>query len=527
MHLHGLPLFLLLAVAIPLAASALTLIGARLTHPRPLGPFAPSHALPPPEGSALAAAFAPGRTENPGRDAVHLLMDPFDALAARLELIAAATSSIDLQYYIWQDDTAGALMLEALRAAAARGVRLRLLIDDNGTWGMDERLAALDTLPGVAVRLFNPFPIRRARTLAWLADFHRLNRRMHNKAMVVDGAVTVLGGRNIGDDYFNRFAPGGLYMDLDIAAAGPLVPAVATQFDRYWNAPLSVPVAALIAAPSPERIAALEAADRARLAQPEARAYAGALAEAQQGGLVLAPDTPLTYADAKLVYDPPEKIIGLIESHRMLWRRLLRALGHPGHDLVLISPYLVPTRAGVKALTRFARAGVRVRIMTNSFAATDVPLVHSGYAHRRVPLLKRGVELWEFAPDGEIRHPPRDFLSHRLRGVAPFSRNKLHAKVFVVDRRRVFIGSFNFDPRSMRLNTELGVVIEAPLIAERITDSFDSFVPERAWRVGLTQAGKLIWTRPDEPPRTDEPGTTFGSRLILAVAQRLPIEWML
>lgn len=525
MHLHGLPLLLLIAALVPLAAAGLTLLAARLFHPRPKGPFAASQALPPPQGARLQALFATRLAGGGGSAVAHPLMDPLEALAARLDLIAAAEASVDLQYYIWHDDTAGALMLATLRAAACRGVRVRLLIDDNGSSGMDETLAALAALPGIEVRLFNPFPMRRARFLAYLADFRRLNRRMHNKAMVVDGTVALLGGRNIGDEYFNLLSPGGLYMDLDVAIAGPVVAEVAAQFDLYWNTPLSVPVAALVAAVDTPRLAWLTKAEASRLARPEARAYAEALAPAR--GAVLAPEARFVQAAAHLVFDPPEKVIGLIESHRMLWRRLIRALGQPKAELVLISPYLVPTRAGVKALGRFAEMGVRVRLLTNSFAASDVPLVHSGYAHRRKPLLRRGVEIWEYAPDAETRRPPSDFFTARLQGVAPFSRNKLHAKIFVVDATRLFIGSFNFDPRSMRLNTELGLVLDAPELAGAISRSFDDFVPERAWQVRLADDGGLQWSRPFEAPRSTEPGTGPGSRILLAIAQRLPIEWML
>lgn len=527
MHLHGLFLILLFGIACALGAAGLTLLMARLTHPRPRGPFPGTQSLPPPPQGHLATLFAARLAAHPGLNAVHLLADPFAALAARLDLIAAAESAIDLQYYIWQDDTAGALMLTALREAAVRGVRIRLLIDDNGTYGLDDTLSALARIPGAEVRLFNPFPIRRARTLAYLADFHRLNRRMHNKAMVVDGTLAILGGRNIGDDYFNRFAPGGLYMDLDVAIAGPVVPEVAAQFDLYWNSALSVPAQHLLPPLMPTQLATLLAAETARLARPEAIAYAEALSDMRATDSVLGPAAPFTFAPAHLVFDPPEKVIGLIASHRMLWRRLMRVLGHPHQDLVLISPYLVPTRAGVKALARYARDGVRVRLFTNSFAASDVPLVHSGYAHRRKPLLRRGVEIWEYAPDAETHRPGSELFAHRLRGIAPFSRNKLHAKVFAVDRARIFIGSFNFDPRSMRLNTELGLVLEAPNLAEVITASFENFVPERAWRVSLTEGGALQWTRPGEATRLREPGTTLGARLMLAIAQRLPIEWML
>ncbi|MDD8021824.1 MAG: phospholipase D family protein [Paracoccaceae bacterium] len=534
MHPFG-PLFLLGLLALTaLAAAGLTLGIARLLHPRPRGPHPASHALPPPPESRIAAALAARLAAHPGLNAVQLLGDPVKALAARLALIEAAQSSVDLQYYIWQNDTAGALMLDALRAAASRGLRVRLLLDDNGTSGLDETLAVFAALPNVEVRLFNPFPIRRARVLGYLSDFSRLNRRMHNKAMVVDGSAAILGGRNIADDYFNRFAPGGLYMDLDVAVAGPVVPEVATQFDLYWNSIPAIPAQLLLAPVSPDRVAALTAQEIARLSQPDAVGYVAALRLAGHAPPLLAPDAPLTYAPARLLFDPPEKISGLLQGKKMLWHHLLEALGQPHSELLLISPYLVPTRVGVRALGRFARNGVRTRILTNSFAANDVPLVHSGYAHRRRPLLRRGVELLEYAPDADTTHAPdgpgaflADFVGSRIKGTSPFSRNKLHAKVFAVDRARVFIGSFNFDPRSMRLNTELGLLIEAPSIAAGISDAFDNYFPARAWRVTLGPTQRLRWSRPGQPDLHHEPGTSLRSRVALGIAQRLPIEWML
>jgi putative cardiolipin synthase len=534
MHLFH-PLLVLGILALTaLAAAGLTLAIARISHPRPRGPHPPSTALPAPEGGRIATALAARLAAHPGLNALQLLGDPITALAARLALIETAQSSVDLQYYIWQNDTAGALMLDALRTAASRGLRVRLLLDDNGTAGLDETLAVFAAHPNVEVRLFNPFPIRRARVLGYLSDFARLNRRMHNKAMVVDGSAAILGGRNIADDYFNRFAPGGLYMDLDVAVAGPVVPEVAAQFDLYWNSASSIPAPLLLPPVSPDRIAALTAQTLARLSQPDATSYVAALRMASTAPPLLAPDAPLTFAPARLLFDPPEKITGLLQGKKMLWRHLVEALGQPQSELLLISPYLVPTRVGVQALGRFAENGVRTRILTNSFAASDVPLVHSGYAHRRRPLLRCGVELFEYAPDADPVHEPEgpsaflaEFVGRRIKGTSPFSRNKLHAKVFAVDRTRVFIGSFNFDPRSMRLNTELGLLIEAPDIAQGISDAFETYFPTRAWRVTLGPTQRLRWSRPGKPDLHHEPGTSLRSRVALGIAQRLPIEWML
>ncbi|MDF1621664.1 phospholipase D-like domain-containing protein [Pseudothioclava nitratireducens] len=528
MH-FGLTLLMAMIAVAALVAAGLTLLVARLTHPRPRGPHPHSTALIAPSDATIPRAFAAPLQDRPGQCALHPLTDPLDALAARLELIEAAETAIDLQYYIWQNDIAGALMLDALRRAAARGVRVRLLLDDNGTAGLDETLSAFARREHIEVRLFNPFPIRGARVLGYLSDFRRLNRRMHNKAMVVDGTIAIVGGRNVGDDYFNNFAPGGLYMDLDLAVAGPVVSDIARAFDAFWNTPASLPAPLLLRPVSEARAEALRAGEAARLSRLEAAAYRESLAAARAGALILGPDAPEPiFAEAHFLSDPPDKIHGGRRGSDLLWHALRKTLGQPREELVLMTPYLVPTRQGTKALARFAKAGIRVKVLTNSFAATDVPLVHSGYAHRRRPLLRAGIQLFEYAPDAETRRTPGDFISRRIKGTSPFSRNKLHAKVFAVDRVRVFVGSFNFDPRSMRLNTENGLVVSSPELAAEISDAFEHYIPERAWEVKLAPlGGRLMWHRPGQPALRHEPNASIGSRVILGIAQRLPIEWML
>ncbi|WP_417806686.1 phospholipase D-like domain-containing protein [Thioclava sp.] len=523
-------LWALLAGVITLIA--LTLVVARLSHRRPRGPFASGQTLIAPESGVIAQALRARLADAPkDKSAVQLLADPVDAFAARLELIAAAEVSLDLQYYIWQNDTAGALMLRAVREAAARGVRVRLLIDDNGTAGMDRILAALDQMPEIEVRLFNPFPIRRARVLGYLSDFRRLNRRMHNKAMVADGRIAILGGRNIGDDYFDPNSESGLFMDMDVAVSGPIVPTVCEQFDLYWNAIPAIPARLMLGiCPEAEAAALLQKAEL-RLSASEARTYRDTLQASERSFAILGADAKVILAEAQLIYDPPAKIRGMIRGRKLLWQCLIGALGQPSQELLLITPYLVPTRTGVRLLRRIARTGVTIKVLTNSYATTDVPIVHSGYAHRRRAMLRAGLELYEYAPDAEAEHArgmrPGQFMGSAIKGTSPFSRNKLHAKVFAVDRARVFIGSFNLDPRSMRLNTELGVVISAPEIAERISDSFAQFIPERAWQVRLSRAQRLRWSRPGQPELKREPGVPRTHRVFLAIAQRLPIEWML
>lgn len=510
-------------VALVLAGLWALLLYLRARFPRPIGPGGRDKTPTPPEDAPLVRALAPLLADRPGLTAVHTMIDPPDAFHARLGLVAAARSSIEAQYYIWKNDTAGQILFDALRAAARRGVRVRLLLDDNGTAGLDETLALFDAEENIEVRLFNPFPIRRARVLGYLTDFARLNRRMHNKAMIFDRSIAILGGRNIGDDYYSDLS-GDLFMDMDVAVAGPVVADASDQFDLYWTSASAVPVEGLLTRPTAERARALHALADAVRSSPKAQIYRRQDGFAEQ---LLAGTAPLVWAKATLLFDPPEKVEGRTRDREMLWRFLRAALGKPKQELVLITPYLVPGRAGVRAIRRFAHEGVKVRVLTNSFAATDVGIVHAGYAHCRRPLLRAGVELYEYAPDAETGRAHPDLLGKHVRGTSPFSRNKLHAKVFAVDRSRVFIGSFNFDPRSLRLNTELGIVLNAPEIAAELSDAFHDFIPARAWRLTLTRTQRLRWRRPGKPPLSREPHTTLAQRAFVVLASWLPIEWML
>ncbi|WP_415184910.1 phospholipase D-like domain-containing protein, partial [Phaeovulum sp.] len=442
-----------------------------------------STTLTPPPGAPLPHALAPALTQHPDLTGIHTLYDPLDALASRLELTGAATSSIDVQYYMWRRDTAGLMLLGALFDAADRGVRVRLLLDDNTTAGMDDTLAHFVTHPNIELRLFNPFPMRRMRTLGYLLDFARLNRRMHNKAMVFDATLAILGGRNIADDYFNDFASG-MFMDLDIVAAGPVVADVSAQFDAYWASPLAVPARHVLHPLRPARARALVRARRELLAKPQAATYSAALAETPFLPRLDQPDAGFRWVEAELLVDAPNKAEGRARDRDLLWPYLLRALGTPARELDVISPYLVPTATGVRALAKIATGGVRVRILTNALAVSDVGIVHAGYAHRRKPLLRAGIQLYEYAGENAPRRDPEhklDLLGRRRKGTSPYSRNKLHAKVFSADRARVFIGSLNFDPRSLWLNTEMGVVIHSPEMAADLAEIFNAAIEDRAY----------------------------------------------
>jgi len=462
---------------------------------------------------------------HPGKTGIHPLLNPRDAFAARVLLAASAEKSIDAQYYIWHGDAVGVLMFEALWQAAERGVRVRLLLDDNNTVGLDPTIAALDAHRNIEVRLYNPFVQRASRLVGYLTDFARLNRRMHNKSFTVDNQITVVGGRNIGDEYFGA-GSGVVFADLDVAAVGPAVRDVSQQFDLYWNSASAYPAEAFVAPAGTDaaaRLTALFGATRAGKASVE---YIEAVRATPIVHDILARRLAFEWATARLVHDDPAKTLdaeGRVDL--LLFPELVRTLGRPEKSLDLISPYFVPGDDGTAALVALAGRGVGVRVLTNSLAASDVAAVHAGYAKRRRDLLKAGVQLFELKPNAV--QETRDSTM----GYGSGSSSGLHAKTFAVDGSRVFVGSFNFDPRSARLNTEMGLVISSPSLARSLAAAFDSTIPQVAYEVRLASDGDgLEWIERSpagEKRHTTEPGTTAWRRLGVGAMSLLPIEWLL
>ncbi|MNX10222.1 Major cardiolipin synthase ClsA [compost metagenome] len=484
-----------------------------------------SHALTPEESLAtpLGQAIAPLAAAHPGESGIHALSDPYDAFAARMMLARAAERSLDVQYYIWHGDMTGTMLLEALHEAADRGVRIRLLLDDNGTAGLDQVLSALNGHPNIEVRLYNPFVLRWPKPLGYVTDFSRLNRRMHNKSFTADNQATIIGGRNIGDEYFGA-ASGVLFTDLDVLAIGAAVNDVSADFDRYWASDSAYPVDRLLKKTAPNELDELEI-DAANVERsPEAAAYAEALRKLPFIQQLLRGELTLEWARTRMVSDDPRKTLGTAPREAMVPHQLHEILGVPAADLALVSPYFVPTSAGTQAFAKMARNGVKVSVLTNALEATDVAAVHSGYAKRRKDLLAAGVDLFEMK---RMAH-----RAERNKSMGPFgsSGSSLHAKTFAVDGQRVFVGSFNFDPRSARLNTELGFVIDSPALARHIADAFEQEMPRTAYRVRLDDMGRLYWLeeRDGKTIRHDtEPGASLWQRLSVWFVSLLPLEPLL
>jgi putative cardiolipin synthase len=512
------------AIAFGLAALPLALLAVKALNPLPSLEERKSSAAPTDtDDTRIGRAAARLSAAHPGDAGVCLLASGSDAFAARMLLAARAERTLDAQYYIWRGDRTGTLLFEALRAAADRGVRVRLLLDDNNTSGLDPLLAALDAHANVEVRLFNPFALRSPRVFGYLTDFFRLNRRMHNKSFTADNQATIIGGRNVGDEYFDAAADTAAFVDLDALAIGPVVRDVSSDFDRYWASGSAYPAAMLLPSALPGGLAELRAAAERIAAGPGAAAYRETVASSQTIDRLVAGTLPFEWAPTRMISDDPAKGLGLAPKEALFPQQMREVIGDPVRELELVSPYFVPTDAGSAAFVRMAERGVRVRILVNSLAATDVTAVHSGYARHRKQLIEAGIALYEMrlvAPRSD------DGLRDRLGSSA----TSLHAKTYSVDRARIFIGSFNFDPRSANLNTELGFVIESPALAARVARFFDEEVPARAYEVQLTPAGELYWTERNggEPTRhAAEPATTLLRRATVWFLSLLPIESLL
>lgn len=468
----------------------------------------------------LGVTLTPQLEQHPELSGIYPLADGLDAFAARVLLAGVAEKTLDVQYYIWRDDMTGVMLFKALLSAAERGVRVRLLLDDNNTQTLDPLLAALHQHANIEIRLFNPFMVRKPRLLGFITDFNRANRRMHNKSFTADNQATIIGGRNVGDEYFSA-GSGMVFADLDVLAVGPVVQDVSENFDDYWKSASSFPVD-LILPPSPlnavDTLMTLEVKGQLNGA---GQAYLDSLRSSHIVRDLLMGTLALEWAPTRMVSDDPAKGLGKAEPEEMIGHQLMEIIGEPTTEVELVSPYFVPTAAGVEAFTALVDSGIRVRVFTNSLAATDVAPVHAGYAKRRKPLLQGGVALYEMRP----LHTGLE----ASRGAGPFgsSGSSLHAKTFSIDRERVFVGSLNFDPRSLHYNTELGFMIESPELAARIDDAFESDIPELAYEVRLDNNGSLYWLeRRDgqEIRHTTEPETTWWQRMSVWLLSWLPIE---
>lgn len=513
---------LLKALATLAVAFAVFVVVARLLFPLPdISTREDSAALPADPETYLGASFAEAASEQPGLTGVIPLQNGHDALASRLELAVVAERSIDAQYYIWQDDTSGIMLLNALREAALRGVRVRLLLDDNGVPGLDGVMAALNAQPNLEIRLFNPSTVRSPKLLGYAFDFFRMNRRMHNKSFIVDGAVAIVGGRNIGNEYF-AVGDDVSYIDLDVLAAGAVVPETADMFDAYWNSASVFDVDTIIS--DEGDLAAFEARVAQVLATAEADTLVGDLessVERHADG-----EMSLEWTTVRLIADDPVKGQGTATVDQLMITQLGEILGTVENRLDLVSAYFVPGVQGTTYLTGLSEKGFDVRILTNALNTTDVLMVHAGYTKYRRELLEAGISLYELKLRGEMSSgADLQILPLGLSGAS------LHAKTFAIDGARIFIGSFNFDPRSALLNCEMGFLIDSPALATQTSERFDGHLEDVSYRPQLTPEGKMVWLELRDDGTTlvyqEEPGASWFQQVAIVLIGLLPVEWLL
>jgi len=483
-----------------------------------------SAALPDTAQTRFGRAIAPGIAANPGKTGIHSLGNPQDAFAARMVLAGAAEKSLDVQYYIWHDDQVGLLLFEALWQAAERGVRVRLLLDDMNTSGLDPMIATLAAHPNMEVRLYNPIATRGARMLNFLTDFTRLNHRMHNKSFTADNQVSIVGGRNIGNEYFG-VGSGVVFADLDVVAVGAAAHDVSREFDLYWNSPSAYPAVSIVGLPAADGIASLKSRFSETHADPDALEYIEAARATPLVRDLLDKKLAFEWTTARVMHDDPAKTLDTTQrTDVLLFPALIRTIGRPEKTLDLISPYFVPGDEGTIALMALARSGVKVRILTNSLAASDESAVHAGYAKHRYDLLQAGVQLYEMKPNALLQEAEKFKLGRS-------SSTGLHAKTFAVDRSRIFVGSFNMDQRSAKINTEMGLVIDSPTLATQLASFFDTGVPTIAYEVRLMpDSAKLEWierTAAGELRYETEPDTSWFKRAKVNMLSILPIDWLL
>jgi len=469
-----------------------------------------------PGKAAAQAPTVPATTDRVDQAGFRLISDGVEALAARLALIDRAERSIDLQYYIFNGDVSGSVVAERLLAAADRGVRVRLLLDDIGARLGDTQIMRLSAHPNIEIRLFNPVTLRTRwlATISRVGEFGRINYRMHNKLMVVDNQVMITGGRNIGDEYFSFETLD--FQDIDAIGIGAISAPASVSFDDYWNSYQAVPIEDI----SPRRVEPedLERLRRrlVRLAGETPTLRLRAMTDGAAFPAALAADGLEWYwGTFAWIYDPAAKA-DPSSTHSgvpVLGPQLFAPLQDVDQELLIVSPYFIPRELGMELMEDLRARDVRVAVLTNSLATTDVLAVHSSYAPYRAPLLQQGVEIWELRPLAGQRDRPSAFAGDSLAS--------LHAKTYVYDRRLLFIGSINLDPRSMNLNTEAGVMLEQPELARAAAAMFERWTdPAHAFRLALSDDGALGWGSDERR----EPEASLWRRCVSWLVGWLPIE---
>ncbi len=476
----------------------------------------------------IGRSVAEDLSAHPDQSGVFLLGNGLDAFVGRAVLAGLAERSIDVQYYMFHQDTVGKLLIDQLIKAADRGVRVRMLIDDIYGSEADDVWAALDAHPHIQVRLFNPFSRKTAKNLQWITRFQDVNYRMHSKSFTVDNQAAIVGGRNIGDEYFNA-DPNLSFADLDCLATGPVVPEVSEAFDQYWNSDPAYPVSALTVPAGIEQLDDLRQRMAAFANDPEASAYIDALKHSNLAGSLRSGSDLFKWARAKVIHDAVQKR-GLTKDQPsdLLIAQLWTAMEKAKNELLIISPYFVPGKRGAKALCDLSQKGVTVRILTNSLMSNDVAAVHAGYSRYRKQLLGAGVILYEL--DEQIKNQ----IGKKYTWLPGLGKSSLHAKTMVIDRKAMFVGSMNLDQRSLYINNEIGILFYNEEIAAGSAQAFDRGIDQAAFCLSLQKGGngaESIQWRINKNGKDivydSDPYAGFWKKLSVGLIRLLPVESLL
>jgi putative cardiolipin synthase len=484
-----------------------------------------SHAYTETDDTRFGRAHHAEKTANFGQSGFFLLGNGLDAFVARAVLAHGADRSIDVQYYLYHNDLVARLFTDQLLKAADRGVRVRLLVDDMDLKDRDLGVAAMDSHPNVEVRIFNPFSRKSGRITQFVTRMGSVTRRMHNKSFTVDNQVTILGGRNMGNEYFEA-DPDLAFSDLDVMVIGPAVQEVSTAFDLYWNSELAYPAAVLTGiSPTPEELEQGRQKLNEYVAKQADSDYLQALKDSDLANAIRQKNVRFQWGEAVVFYDHPEKILhDFDKTEYHLAPKLAPFFNGVQEEFIIFSPYFVPGKKGTAFLSQLSQRGVKVRILTNSLSSNDVGIVHAGYSKYRKDLLRAGVELYEM--NKKMSRKERK----QKKGEQGSSKASLHTKSFVFDRNKVFIGSLNLDPRAVLHNTEIGVVLENTEIATGMSDWFDQHIEEVAFRLELNMESgteKILWHgRVDGKQQTFnvDPYTGFWQRFGIGFLSLFPID---
>jgi len=468
------------------------------------------------EDTRLGRGVAAWQQSYPGVSGFYPLVRGLDGLGARLALIDRAERTIDAQYFLMKSDTAGLIFAGKLLEAADRGVRVRFLLDDLYTTVEDRILLLLDQHANIDMRLFNPISRKGRYWLNFAADFKRANRRMHNKSFTVDNQISIVGGRNIAEEYFD-LKSGTEFRDFDILALGTVAGEIAKTFDRYWNHKLSVPMEAFVS----DKMKLDLAEARERVSQEKREIATSIYARAVGSSLLqdlIADRTPLFPATAEVVTDDPEKLLNKVApDQKVLVTRMAEVMAKAQSEVIIVTPYFIPRKSGVEFLRSLTQRGVRVVILTNSLAANNHVPVHAAYTRYRHRILRAGVELHEMRVNAaQVPRGNNDEL---------FDAVTLHSKVIMVDRRYTFVGSLNLDPRSIDINSEMGVLVDSPAMSQSLAQPFMAQLPHFAYQVRRNEKGRLRWHATvdgQELVKKAEPQAGFWRRFKAFMSRAIP-----